>query len=352
MAKTSSPSLKLEDFVRFNQELESIARSRIPLSSGMRKLGEEFRASSRLRKVAEEVAAGLERGRPLSQALEESGHQFPRLYVELIRVGEKSESLPAILNAVVQSGHRELEMRSALKTILTYPVAVLALAFGIVILLSVYVVPHFIQLYEEMGAELPRLTLWLITALDWFTDWTLFIPFGLLILLVILVRNLYRVAATRRVLDTLVYRLPLFGSLFSVHHSGQWCRVMGELLRGGVSLDEALDCAAEAVPNQVMRSLSHQAAQQVRRGGHLLEPFEHSFVFPPSFEYLIGRGEQRGDLQNTFTDLADLADARSLLLRQRALVFFEPFLLIVLGLSIAFLVISLYFPLFTLPRIF
>lgn len=351
MSETAhGPSLRLEEFLRFNQELEALVRTRLPLSDGLRRLGGESSLARRLDGVARSVAEGLDRGRSLSQAVEESGHAFPRLYVEMIRVGEKSESLSTVLNAVVRSAHRQLEVRSAFKTMLFYPLFVLILAMSITLGVAIFVVPHFIEIYAQLGAELPGLTLLIVTlsrALSENGIVVLLIP----VLFVLLARAFVSLPFVRRWFHSWVYWVPMVGPLMSIHHTGLWCRALGELVGGGVPLDESLDWVSEVVPNHTLRGISQRAAVDVRRGGRLAQSMEGTRAIPPSFQWMISRAEERGDLRDTLRELADLADAKAGLLRQRAFVYFEPLILVGVGLFIGILVVSLYLPLFSIPRL-
>jgi len=351
MFGSSPSSLRLEEFSRFNQELEALVRTRLPLSQGLRRMARDLGSSRVLGALADEVAKGLERGRSLSESLEESGRSFPRLYIQLVRVGEKSESLATVLSAIVRSARREQEMRSSLKTMLIYPTFILTLAMAITVGVALFVVPHFVNLYAEIGAELPAITLFIIAGSRSLSGKE---GLGLLLIPILLVM-LYRIArkrpSTRRWLDAVVYRLPLFGSLVSVHHAGLWCRALGELVGGGIPLDESLDCVAEAVSNLRLRKITLDAAARVRRGGRIFDATEGVYVLPASFLWMIGRAEERGDLSDTLRELADLAEAKTTLLRQRAFTFFEPILLLCIGLGIGILVVSLYLPLFWIGHV-
>ncbi len=343
--------LSLEEFIRFNQELEGLARTRLPLGTGVRRMATELKSSRALRSLATDVAAGLERGQSLSEALQQSGHQFPRVYLEMIRVGERSESLGAILNTVVRAGRQEQEMHSAVRTLLTYPAFIICASVVVVTILSVYVVPHFQTIYGELGAELPGLTIFLVSAVSYLRGWGVLGILVVPVFVILAVRLLYGLPPVRRMVDAAIYRIPLIGPMVSVHHAGQWCRALGELLLRGVPLDESLDFAADAMPNLTLRQLSLAAAAHVRRGGRMVVPLEDTPAIPSSYRWMLGRAEERGDLGETCRELADLAESNTAYFRQRAFLFFEPIVLVVIGLCVAVVIVALYLPLFTLPRL-
>ena len=346
----STPSIKLnlDDFIRFNHELESLARSRLPLAAGLRNLGRELRNSSRLKELAEITAARIEQGHSLSEAVESAALPYSKAYLQLIRLGEKAGSLDAILAAVVRASRRELEMRSAIRTMLIYPVVILVFALGVITLIHSFFIPRFMTLLQQLSVELPPASRFLLDLSS--SGWVASLPFLALAAAAALGQS-HRIPWARALMDRMILYVPMIGPLAAFYAVSQWCHAMALLLRGGVALDEALEFAATASNHSVLSRISLESAAMVRRGGRMTEPLRNGLLFTPSFVWMLSRGEERGDLPETFAELAELAEARLVFLRQKALVFFEPLLILLLGVFIGSLVLGVFIPFFSLPRV-
>ncbi len=343
----------LEEFIRFNQELEALVRANFPLAEGIRRLSGEMRASRNLREMSDGIARELERGQSLAQAIEKSGSGFPKMYLEMIRVGEKSGSLAASLRTIIHASERELDLRSTLRTMMAYPLVILALAVALIFFLSLTVIPRFSDIYAQLGAELPALTTWVMQlGRLWNLGMGFIFLVGGLVVVALLLRWLHHNFLVMRLFDNELWlRLPILGPLISMHVAEQWSRALSQLLRGGVPLAESLGFMSDTLPNLSVQKVCKDCEANVRRGGRLVDCLDRSPAFSPSFRWILARAEERGDLADALDDLACLAEAKGHFFRQRALVFFEPLLLIAVGCGVGILVIALYLPIFSIPKI-
>lgn len=351
MSTGSTKPLSLKDFMQFNRELSVLVKTRLPLSPGLRRLGGDAGVSRSLQTVADSLAREIEQGRSLAQALEKNAGAFPRVYIEMVRIGEQSGSLFSVLRDIVRMGQQQMELRSSLLTILIYPLWILSLALAIAMGIMILVVPPMKEIYAQLGAELPSLTRMV------FNFHEQLMTTGWIFLLVVLAGVAYvsfRITLSSRLramLDPILLRIPIIGPLISTHLLAMWCRLLSQLLVGGISLDEALDYVEEATPSQTVRTLSRNARELIRRGHRFATALEGCPVIPVSYRWMIARAEERGDLVPVLADLADLSDMRIVSLRQRALVFFEPFLLLAIGICIGVFILAFFLPLFWFPRL-
>jgi type IV pilus assembly protein PilC len=351
MRNGSNKPLSLKDFMQFNRELSVLVKTRLPLSPGLRRLGSDKGVSHSLKQLTDSLARELEQGRGLAEALDKNAEAFPRVYMQMVRIGEESGSLFSVLQNIVRIGQQQMELRSSLLTILIYPLWIVGLALAIITGITVMVIPPMKDIYYQLGAELPALTRFIFQCHEGLMTrgWIL-----LLVVLVVVTYVLFRITLSSRLramLDPILLRIPVIGPLISTHLLALWCRLLSQLLVGGVSLDEALDYMEEATPSQTIRSLSRNARELIRRGHRLATALEGCPVFPVSFRWMIARAEERGDLVPVLSDLADLSDLRIVSLRQRALVLFEPFLLMAIGIAIGVFVLAFFLPLFWFPRL-
>jgi type IV pilus assembly protein PilC len=344
--------LTLDDVVRFQQELESLARSGLPLADGIRRLAEDASASAKLREAATATATQLAQGKSLSESLDTANIALPQIMLRMIRAGEATGGLAPLLSDLVRDGNRELLFRSNLRTTLSYPLVILV--FGTAMFGSVYsfVIPRLHATLTHLEQDTVQAST-LLRDLAALTGAHLYIvlPVGVL-LIAFLLHRLTGIARVQYAMLSLGLRLPFVGPFILMHHAQLWCRSLAHLLRGGVALDEALELVADTLPHALAVQATRDAASRVRRGGRLTENLAANFIMPPSFEWSVARAEERGDLVAMLAELAELADVKRELHRQRLLIFLEPLLLVFLGMLIGALVILTYFPLAQLPRLF
>jgi len=345
-------SLSLDHWIRFHEEVEALIRTNLPLNEGLRRMLDGLPESSALHRLASRIAEGLERGQTFTQALEESGVRLSPLYLAMIRSGEQSGSLAPALRVVARGARGRLEIRSTILTALIYPMVVCLFMLALVLVLVTLIFPRFEEIYSQLGAELPALTLWTLKLNHAVTQSPILLfPVLILILAGIFCAFLW-VPRYRQLGRRILGSFPVIGPLLAASAAEHWMRCMAWLLRGGVAMDDSLVLVAESAPTRALREVTLETAAEVRRGGRLADPLSACPEFSPSCLWMLARGEERGDLVPTLEALADLLEMRISTLRQRALIFFEPALLIFLGVGIGTLVVAFYLPFFSFARIF
>lgn len=337
--------IKQEDFLVFNQQFVTLIRAGLPILKALDLLAERS-ARGHLREVLGDVRERVRAGALLSEAFEGQGI-FPKIYTTSLLAGEKAGNLEGVLDHYVSYQRTTTAVRRKLLTALIYPCVLVLLAIGILSYVTVNVIPQFAKLYEDVGGELPPLTAVVIGA-------ALNIKAYLLLAVVLIGSGLAALYAWSRtetgaiLLDRLKKNLPVFGEVWTKFQAAQCTRTLATLLVGGIPVVSALDTAAESLDSRLLSNAVARAARGVREGQPLSKSLEASGVFPELAIEMIEVGEATGALPQMLTSVAEFFE-EDVNLRLGALMsLIEPAILIFMGGVVAFILISLYLPIFSL----
>ncbi|MEQ8819708.1 MAG: type II secretion system F family protein [Sumerlaeia bacterium] len=339
------PALTLNELDRLTQELASLSRSDIPLPQGLRHLSQSLE-SGRLRTVAAESADELERGKSLADALAASSIQVPASYLALVRCAETTGDSRSLLEFAAEHSRRLRIHHAALATALLYP---LLLTIGVMLLLTLLantLVLEFFDIYAQLGAELPALTLLILNILRIFQG-----PGGIALAL-LLIGALVFVAATPHMRDRafqMMNWVPGARSLTQLSDAGLVMKFLSVALKYGAPLPMALEAAELAVAEGRTRRHLRQMSEAAERGQPTAPHLSPGT--PATAAYLYEQGEQRGDLAAACGGIADYCEARFDRLSRRTAALFEPLMVLGIGVFMAIMLISLYLPLFSIPKV-
>ncbi|MBK1702606.1 type II secretion system F family protein [Thiococcus pfennigii] len=290
--------------------------------------------------VLEDLQSRVRGGATFSSALEAQDGQFPRLYVNMVRAGEASGALDAVLERLADYLERSAELRSTITSALYYPAILFAVAGFSVIALLVWVVPQFTVLFEDMGAALPLPTQIVVALGDAFRNYWWAMLSGLALTALAIERLLQRPEAKAR-LDHRLLDLPLFGELIWKLETARFTRTLATLLANGLPLLTALNLAKEVVGNRRLLGLLGDASDDLKRGRGLAEPLARRGALPRLALQMIRVGEESGSLDAMLAKVAQLYDQETRASVQRLLTLLEPLLIIGLGVIVAGIIVSI-----------
>lgn len=290
--------------------------------------------------VLQDLQTRVRGGATFSSALEAQDGQFPRLYVNMIRAGEASGALDAVLERLADYLERTAELRATITSALVYPSILLLVAGLSVIALLVWVVPQFTVLFEDMGEALPLPTQIVVMVGDLFRGywWAML---AALALVALVVERWLQNPAVRARLDHRVLDLPLFGDLVWKLETARFCRTLSTLLANGLPLLNALGLAKEVVGNRRLFGLLGEAAEDLKRGRGLAEPLVRRAILPQLALQMIRVGEESGSLDAMLGKVAQIYDQETRASVQRMLTLLEPVLIIGLGAIVAGIIVSI-----------
>ena len=344
-SKSGGKKINLEKFLIFNQQFVTLIRAGLPILKGLDLLAERL-TDPKLSKHIKGVRDEVRNGAMLSDAFSRQG-VFPAIYVSSVLAGERSGSLPEVLERFITYQRLALAVRKKLLVSLMYPSVLVVLALSLIVFLVTYVVPNFAVLYTTMGAQLPAPTQFLI-ALGTTARNYVIAGFVGLIVLIVAFRWWSRTESGREAVDRVMLKMPLVGEVWLKYQVAQFSRVLGTLLVGGIPLMQALDTASDSLGTIVLKKVLAQASKLVREGQSLSQSLRSTKMFPSLSLDMIEVGESTGALPAMLTSVAEFYEDDVSTRVTASLTLIEPAIMICMGLFIGFVLISLYLPIFSL----
>jgi general secretion pathway protein F len=321
------------------RELATLLRSGVPLDRAVEiliSLAPAPQMQALLTRVRDEVRGGA----ALSKALEAHPAVFSRFYVGMIRAGEAGGALGAVLARIGEFMERSQELKETVKSALIYPTILVLAAVTSVMLLLVFVVPQFSQMFEQSGKALPLATQIVIYAGDLLRQYWWAIPIALFLVYRYFAWQMAR-PETKFVWDGRMLRLPLAGDLLTKIEVARFARTLGTLIANGIPLLAALTIVKETVGNSVIGAGLEAVREQLKAGQGLSKPLMAQGIFPQLAVHMVGVGEETGHLDEMLTRVADVYDREGSLSVKRMLALLEPVMILGLGLVIGGIILSI-----------
>jgi type IV pilus assembly protein PilC len=337
--------LDLEKFLIFNQQFVTLIRAGLPILKSLDLLAERLtdpKLGPYIRAVRDEVRGGT----LLSEAFRQQG-VFPKIYVTSVMAGEKSGSLTEVLDRYITYQKLSLSVKKKVLVSLMYPAVLIVLVIGLMVFLVTYVVPTFAGLYSSMNANLPLITQYLIAVGTTARNYILF-AFAALVGLVFLFRWWARRESSRQTVDKMKLRTPIAGEIWLKYQVAQLSRILSTLLVGGIPLVQSMETAADSLGTPLLKRAVETAGKMVREGQPLSGSLKASKMFPPLAIDMIEVGESTGALPQMLNSVAEFFEEDVNTRMSAVLSLVEPAIMIVMGSFVAFVLIALYLPIFSL----
>jgi type IV pilus assembly protein PilC len=339
------PKLNIEKFLIFNQQFVTLVRAGLPILKGLDLLADRLtdpKLGQYIRNVRDEVRNGA----LLSEAFRDQG-VFPPIYVTSIMAGEKSGSLVEVLERYIAYQKLSLAVKKKVIVSLIYPCLLLLLVLALMVFLVTYVVPNFAQLYSSMNAKLPQMTLLLI-AIGTTARSYIVTGFIGIVAAIFVFRMWSRGTAARLRVDRMKMRTPVLGEIWLKYQVAQFARVLGTLLVGGIPLVQALETSSHSLGASLLRNALEGAGKLVKEGQALSVSLKGSKIFPGLAIDMIEVGESTGALPTMLASVAEFYEDDVNTRMTAALSLIEPLIMVFMGVFVAFVLISLYLPIFSL----
>lgn len=328
-----------DDVAVFTQELATLLKAGLPLDRCLEILI-GLSANEPVRVLMGQLREDVRGGSALSKAMEAREDVFTRFYLNMIRAGEAGGALDVVLQRLTEFMERSKELRDTVKSALIYPVILVGVSLLSVVILLMWVVPQFSQMFEESGKALPLPTQIVIAAGDGVRNYWWVMALAGIGVYSWFTRQMREPAARYR-WDRWVLNLPLFGDLVGKLEVARFSRTLGTLIGNGVSLLAAISIVKETLSNTVMADALSDVARQLKEGKGLGKPLMESGLFPKLAVHLIMVGEETGKLQEMLIRIADIYDREVHTSVKRMLALMEPVLILGLGLVIGGIIMSI-----------
>ena len=337
------------DLALLTRQLATLVRAGLPLEEALSAVSEHT-DKPRIKSIVLGVRAKVLEGHSLAAGLEEFPHAFPPVYRATVGAGEQAGQLDNVLERLAEYTEGRHGLRQKVAHALVYPVVLVTLSLGIVVLMLVYVVPKVVTVFESQGQELPALTRGLIWLSETLQNWW-FAIIAAIVLIVVAVRRIVQREPVKRRLHAWTLKMPVFGRVARGLNTARFTRTLSILMSSGVPALEALRISASVVGNLPMRSAIEEAAVRVREGGAIGRSLSQSKLFPAMSMHLISSGEASGELDSMLERAASHQEQEMDSLLATMLSVLEPLLIIVMGLVVLTIVMAILLPIFQINQL-
>jgi len=330
-----------KDKILFSKQLAILLKSGVPILQAIELLTEQFEGS--LRNMLVRIKDDIKEGTSLADALSKYPKVFENLYIQLVRAGEATGKLEAILERLTVFLERREEISKKVKGALQQPIIQLVVAIGVISVLVMKVVPDMAKNFASKETELPLPTQLIMTASNFMISYFIFIIAGL-IGIVVLFKLWSTSAAGGRQIDEIKLKLPLIKYLSKTNAVVQFCYTLGLLLEGGVHIAEALDIVVNVIDNRVLADALRKARDNIVKEGKIAEYLQQTKMFPPIAIYLIKTGEQTGQLDTMLLTVAENYEKDYVELIDKLTGLISPIMLIGMAGIVGFIVLAIALP--------
>jgi general secretion pathway protein F len=338
--------VRRKDLLVFTHELHTLVRSGIPLDRSLAVLG-KLAESPVLAEVVQNVLNSVKGGKSFSEALGEYPEVFPKVYVNMVHAGEVGGVLEEILGRLTAFLETSENLRSYVVGALIYPALLSVVAVGSITILTMFVVPSFAAVFHDMGVPLP-LPMTILTGLSKFLSGYWWLLLAAIILIAYYLRRFRTSAEGRLKWDRWLLRIPLWGPVVRKIEVARFSRTLGTLLHSGVPLLQGMTIVREILTNQGIATTIEPIRNGIKKGEGIAHPIKQSGVFPPLAMHLIEVGEESGRLDTMLIQVAEVYDTEVRNAIKNLIAFFEPALILVMGIIIGTIVVSMLMAIFSI----
>lgn len=328
----------------FTRQLATMIDAGLPLVQSLEILATQ-QEDRTFKNIIRQIREDVEGGSTFAGALKKHPGTFNELYTNLVVAGEEGGILDNILTRLANYIEKAEALKKKVKSALVYPSTIVGVAVIVVMILMIFVIPVFETMFKSAGQSLPLPTLITLT-ISKFVKNNIIIVLPGLIGLIYLFRRYYRTESGKTVIDRLILKTPVFGSLFQKIAVARFSRTLGTLVSSGVPILDGLLIVSRTAGNKTIETAILNARNSIREGETIAEPLGRSTVFPPMVIQMISVGESTGALDSMLSKIADFYEEEVDVAVANMTSLLEPFLMIFLGVVIGGVVISMYLPIF------
>lgn len=343
-------AIKQKDIAVFTRQLATMMRAGVPLLQAF-DIVARGSVNPRLTRLLTDIRQDVETGTSLSSAFRKHPMYFDALYCNLVEAGEAGGILEALLERLAIYQEKTVALKNKIKSALTYPIAVMVVAFVVVAIIMIFVIPAFKEVFTSFGAELPAPTLAVMYLSDIFVTWWWLI-FGVIGGgIYFFIQSWKRSEKMQKTMDRLLLKIPVFGDLLYKSAVARWTRTLSTMFAAGVPLVEALDSVGGASGNAVFAEATEKIQREVATGSSLTSTMQGTGIFPVMVLQMTSIGEESGSLDHMLGKAAEFFEDEVDEAVKALSSLMEPFIIVILGTIIGGIVVSMYLPIFKLGAV-
>jgi type IV pilus assembly protein PilC len=347
--KAKTYKLDLGELALFTNQLASLLTAGLPLVSVLEALQDQTEDPI-FRIVIRDVRNDISSGTNFSAAIRKFPNSFNTLFVSMVEAGEASGGLAEILQKVAGYFESTVKLTKKVKSAMTYPIAVIGLAVGLVNVLLIFVIPVFAAMFADFGAKLPAPTQALIDLSDFMKAWWWALGIGAYAIFWT-VNKYISTPGGRRHKDLFLVRAPIFGNLIHKIALSRFCRTYATLIRSGVPILRTLEIVSSASGKVQIEDACAEIARHVSQGGQVSEVLAANPFFPPMMKHMVKAGESTGNVDGMMNKIADFYDTECDATVGALTSLIEPMLIVFLGVVVGGIVMAMFLPIFQLGAV-
>jgi type IV pilus assembly protein PilC len=343
-------SIKQKDIAIFTRQLSTMMRAGVPLIQSF-DIVARGSPNPKLTRLLTDIRSDVETGTSLSSAFRKHPLYFDALYCNLVEAGEAGGILETLLDRLAVYQEKTMAIKNKIRSAMIYPIAVMVVAFVVLAIIMIFVIPSFKDVFSSFGADLPAPTLMVIAMSEFF------VKYWWLIFLIIFGGGYFFFESWKRsekmqhAMDRLLLRVPVFGDLVRKSAVARWTRTLSTMFAAGVPLVEALDSVGGASGNAVYADATAQIQKDVSTGAALTTSMQTTGVFPNMVLQMCAIGEESGSLDAMLGKAAEFYEDEVDEAVKGLSTLMEPFIIVILGTLIGGIVVSMYLPIFKLGQV-
>ena len=339
--------VKDKDIVVFTRQFATMIDAGLPLVQALEILSTQVENKS-FGKVLAQVKIDVESGSTYADALKKHPRVFSELYANMVAAGEAGGILDTILNRLAAYIEKAMKLKKKVKGAMVYPAVVSSIAVMVIAVIMIFVVPTFSKMFTSLGGTLPLPTRIVINLSNFIAGIGGLLVAGAIVAIVVFIVQFRRTEKGQHITDKILLRLPIFGMLINKVAVAKFTRTLGTLVSSGVPILDGLEITAKTSGNKVIEYAIMEVRKGVMGGKTLAEPITKAKVFPPMVTHMIAVGESTGALDAMLGKIADFYDDEVDSSVSNLTAMMEPMLMVFLGTSVGFIVVSMYLPIFKL----
>ncbi len=340
------PAVKPRDLSVFCRQFQSILKAGVTIVEALEMLADQT-DNKVFATAIRETKTSVQKGSTLAGAMKEHPKIYPSMLVNMVEAGEVSGSLEIALERMGTQFEKSAKLKGLVKKAMIYPIMILIVALGVVIAMSIFVVPQFAKMFEDMGTEMPAMTAMIMTFSDFLIHkW--YIAILVVAVLVFAISMFAKSENGQAFFGRLSLKLPIFGKLVAKSTSASFARTISTLVSAGVPVSDALEITARSMKNVLFRQALRDAKRQVEQGSSLSAPLAACGLFPAMIPQMIRIGEETGNIDGMLTKAAEYYEEEVEIATGSLTSMIEPLIIVVLGAIVAFLVLALYMPMMSM----
>jgi type IV pilus assembly protein PilC len=336
--------VKTKEIVIFTRQFSTMINAGLPLVQCLDILSSQ-QPNPSFKKVTSQIKSDVEGGSTFADALSKHPKIFDSLYVNLVAAGEVGGVLDTVLNRLAVYMEKNESLKNKVKGAMTYPIIVLCVAFGVVAILMIFVIPTFSDMFKQFGSALPGPTQFVVNLSSFFRNfWWAMI--GFIVAFIVGFKWIRTQEKGRFYTDKMMLRLPVFGTLIRKVAVAKFTRTLGTMISSGVPIMDGLEITSKTAGNMIIENAIRTVRTAISEGRTMSEPLEQTGLFPGMVVQMIAVGEATGAMDQMLGKIADFYDDEVDTAVEALTSALEPMLMVFLGGIIGFVVVAMYLPIF------